>query len=231
MVAENDDEDADNIAIDDGGSEQKYANIKAVVAAHERIDMLWRCSKEVKFINKIIDCREEYNQNEFADHVYFYHTAKSLQRIDLKMLNVVSNEIQAELDRRREKIRLDRLEATKFERRKARLAKKRKALVERGLDPESIQLADINIDDDSDDEENKGGAGDASVHKEEGDGSGSDGNNGSGSGSDDDSNDSSSEEDDIPLPEELMEKDATPQKRRRRRGDKKEGDDIPAYLR
>jgi tetratricopeptide (TPR) repeat protein len=232
MVPEDVDEDGDNNAVDDGGSEQKYANIKAVVAAHEHVDILWRCSKEVKFINNIIDCREEYNQHEFADHLYYYHTAKSLQRLDLKMLSVVADEIQDELDRRREKIRLDRLEATRYERRKARLAKKRKALTERGLDPESIQLADINVDDDSEEEDNgageKGGGGEGAG---EGHGSGSESEGGgSDSDSDSESGDSSGGED-IALPEDMREVDA-PVKQRRRRGEKKEEvDDAPAYLR
>jgi tetratricopeptide (TPR) repeat protein len=221
MEPEEIDEDDYN-AIDDGGSAQKYANIRSVIASHERIDVLWRCSKEVKFINNIIECREEYDQNDFADHLYYYHTAKSLQRVDLKMLKVVADEIQDELDRRREKIRLDRLEATRFERRKARLAKKRKALVERGLDPESIQLADINVDDDSEDEENQDGE-----HKE-GHGDGSD--SGSGSDSDSDSDDSSDEDDEIELPDEMKDKVEPVKERRKRVGKKVEVDDTPAYL-
>ena len=226
---EREEDDDDNGIEDDGGSATKYANIKAAVSSHESIDILWRCSKEVKFINNIINCREEYDQHEFADQVYYYHTAKSLGRLDLKMLNVVSDEIQDELDRRREKIRLERLEATKYERRKARLAKKRKALAERGLDPESIQLKDINIDDDSDDEEsqvtggNQGGNG-----EDESRVTGTKAN----SDSDSESNSSDSSEDDIELPDDMKPKEETAQvKRRRRRGEKKEPeDDTPAYL-
>lgn len=219
---------------EDDGTEEKYANIKAVVVSYEKIDMLWRCSKEVRFINNIIDCRLEYDQHEFADHLYYYHTAKSFQRIDLKMLQVVSDEIQAELDRRQEKIRLDRLEDTRYERRKARLAKKRKALVERGLDPESIQISDINVDEDSDEEGNDGGD---SVEEGSVSLQGIGGDSVTAGGEDDDSysdsNSESSQEDEISLPAEMKETD-TPTKPRRRRGDKKETTDdesLPSYLR
>ena len=77
MVPDYDDDDSSTFtpaagSVDDG-SEEKYANIKAVVASYEKIDVLWRCSKEVRFINNIIDCRLEYDQNEFADNLYYYH--------------------------------------------------------------------------------------------------------------------------------------------------------------
>lgn len=219
-----DDEDSVNNSLANG-SDQKYANIKSVVIAHEKIDILWRCSKEVKFIRNIIQCREDYEQHDFADHLYYYHTAKSLQRIDLKMLQVVSNEIQEELDRREEQIRLDHLQETRHERRIARLAKKRKALVERGLDPESIQLADINVDDDSEDEENGTGQ-NGKGENDDDPASGSDGSDGSDSGS---NSDESSDGDEIDIPDHMKEKEEAPAKRRRRRG---EGpvDDTPAYL-
>lgn len=227
MVAEEDDLDVDNEVVNDGGSSQKYANIRAFIISLEAIDSSWRCCKEAKFLNKIVDLREDYDEHNFVDHVYFFHTARGLSQIDIKLLVLMSTEIQDELHKRREKIRLDRIEALKWQKRKERLAKKRKALQDRGLNPESIQLSDINVDENSDDEEN-----DEDRDANEGDGSVTK----AGSDSDDEESEFSednSDDDAIELPDELKIKEeevAQVQRRRREKGPKPV-DNTPAYLR
>eukprot|EP00602_Paraphysomonas_sp_CaronLab_P011331 CAMPEP_0185040614 /NCGR_PEP_ID=MMETSP1103-20130426/38876_1 /TAXON_ID=36769 /ORGANISM="Paraphysomonas bandaiensis, Strain Caron Lab Isolate" /LENGTH=437 /DNA_ID=CAMNT_0027579989 /DNA_START=44 /DNA_END=1354 /DNA_ORIENTATION=+ len=134
----------------DEGTQEKYNNCKMLLTEFETIDVLWRCSKHARFIRNIISFREEFDQHGFADHVFYWHTACCLDCVEIGLLNVVSDEIQEELDRRMREKKEAEKEVTRRERRKKRLEKKRKAMAERGLDPDSINLADI--EDESDEE-------------------------------------------------------------------------------
>jgi alpha-soluble NSF attachment protein len=192
---------------DDTNGENKYANVKVALSEFERIDCMWRCCRETKFLRNIIEAREAYNQDSFADQVYYWHTACRLNKIDIDLLRVVSNEIQEYLDNRERQRQEEAREKNRYAKKKLQLDKRRKALVERGLDPDSISMADIEDSDEEDGAVAEAGSVDG----------------GKSEGSDEDDDDDEEEEEDesddnseIDLPDELKVV-VTPPKERRKR--------------
>jgi tetratricopeptide (TPR) repeat protein len=192
--------------------ETKYAEIRTNIIRYEAIDITWRCSKQAMFLLNVITMREAFDQHGFADHLYYYFTVYSFSNVEIAMLRVVSDEIVSELERRIEARQRELKETTKKQRRKALLLKKRRQLRERGLNPFSIRLEDIQ---DSDEEKEKEG------QQDDGDDDRSlDSSDSSDSSASSESSSSSSGASEIELPEELREKEviAPP---RRKRGDPK----------
>jgi tetratricopeptide (TPR) repeat protein len=199
--------------------ENKYASIRTNISSYESIDTTWRCSKQALFLMNVINVREAYDQHGFADHVYFYFTVYGLTNHEIAMLRVVSDEIVSELERRVEERKREVLQATKKQRMKAKLLKKRRQLRERGLNPFTIRMEDI---EDSEEEDGDEGRDRRQGQEDEEDNRSLDS---SASSSSDESSgssdsDSSSAASDIDLPEELKEKVEKPPPRRRR-GDSK----------
>jgi tetratricopeptide (TPR) repeat protein len=214
-------------SVTDEDYENKYASIRTNILSYESIDPTWRCSKQALFLMNLINVREAYDQHGFADHVYFYFTVYGLSNHEIAMLRVVSDEIVSELERRVEERKKEIFYATKKQRMKAKLLKKRRQLRERGLNPFTIRMEDIVDSDEEDGEgdregdrrEGQGGEGDEDEDNRSLDSSMSSSSDGSDSESGE-SSDSSSAASDIELPEELKEKTEKPAPRRRR-GDPK----------
>jgi tetratricopeptide (TPR) repeat protein len=192
-----------------GDYETKYAEIRTNILRYESIDITWRCSKQAMFLLNVIAMREAFDQHGFADHLYYYFTVYSFSNDEIAMLRVVSDEIVSELERQIEERKRELREATKKQRKKALLLKKRRQLRERGLNPFTVRLEDIQDSDEEEGEEGHNGdeGDDESVESSESDGSGSSASSSSSSGASE-----------IELPDELKEKEviAAP---RRRRGD------------
>ena len=203
---------------DDKG-QNKYLTVTLALEKFERIDCLWQCCREYNFLNNVIEAREKFDYDGFADHLYYWHTARRLDKIDVDLLRVVKAEIENHLERcereRKEAIR----EKERQTKRRLKLEKKRRALAERGLDPDSIGLGDIDDSDDDDIGLSSVPAGGSSVSGNgEGEGGTSATNGGeSGSEEDDEEEDSSSDDDsEIELPDELKVKTTPPKERRKR---------------
>lgn len=195
--------------------ENKYAAIRLNILSYESYDITWRCSKQALFLQNVITARESFDQHTFADHLYYYFTIYSFTNYEIMMLKVVSDEIVEELERRIEERKKELYEATKKQRRKAKLLKKRRQLRERGLNPFTIRMEDI--EDDSSEEGNDEGQGEERNGEHEDDSLNSS-KSSDGSESEYESSSSSGGGSDIELPEELKEQPPPP---RRRRGDPK----------
>lgn len=215
---------------DRGGPRQpsaKYETIRSLIIQYESVDCTWKCSKEALFMRNIVDARQNFNQDEFADHVYYWNSARPLQKIDIVLLNVINKEIQNELDRRAEAARQADLVLNRRSRIQSRLKKKRQNMIERGLDPSTITEADIDIENEDGEEHRQSDGVKSETGKTSSTGApGSHGASPTGDNQDakeeeeEESNDSNMEsDDDIELPPELREK--TPEPTRRKREKKK----------
>lgn len=101
-------------------TDTKYSHISAKIKEYEKVDFLWAISKEYRFLNNIVRIRRSWDRHEFADHLYFWHNVRPLDRTSLIMLKVVYQEFVDEYERR--EVRKARLDAAQ-ERRVRRKAK------------------------------------------------------------------------------------------------------------
>ncbi len=197
----------------------KYETIKSLIIQYESVDCTWKCSKESLFLWNIVKTRENFDMDAFADHVYYWNSVQALDRIDIMLLSVVHKEIEAELKRRLDEINSIRHAIEKKKRIRARLAKKKQNMKERGLDPNSISEADIL--DEEDEEEASSRPGTASRpgtsvaedqdEKEEGEGEGE------GGSEDEDEEDDEVSDLDVDLPSSLLEPPPPPRKKREKK--------------
>jgi hypothetical protein len=192
----------------------KYASILTNISAYESIDPSWRCSRQSLFLRNLIKYRQEYDQHNFVDHLYYYHTVSSLTNEEISMLRIMLDEIVDELERRIAERKKEVADATRKQKRKQKLLKKRRQLRERGLNPFSIRIEDI--EDDSDEEDGKKKENGEKEAEDEGDNKSLESSSSDSSDSSSVSSESSSGISDIELPDELKEKEEVKPPRRRR---------------
>ena len=111
----------------------KYNRILDTINEYKGLDFLWKMSKEVLFLQNIVKARKEWNNHDFADHLYHWNNVKPIDRMSLLMFKEVYQEFINEFERR--EIRTKRLDAQKLrrERRKEKLKEAKKLMLEMGL--------------------------------------------------------------------------------------------------
>lgn len=111
----------------------KYSRIKAAIQEYQNIDYMWTFSKEKLFLQNIIKTRLEWDRHGFADHLYYWHTVRPLDRTCLLMLLTVKKEFDLEWERREDRrVRLE-AEKTRRLRRKQKYDELKKAMRELGV--------------------------------------------------------------------------------------------------
>lgn len=186
---------------------EKYGEIIVQIDEYEKIDYMWRCSKEQLFLRNIIKARLAWDRHTFADHLYWWNNIHPLDRPAIELLENVLHELQEETDRKLELRRRELKAREKAERRKKKLEIQKKLMDEMGMQGE----AKIPDEEDEDEDEEGGNYGEEGGH----DGDGGEG-NGSATleeklfGDDDDEEFVIPEYDDVPKPE--------PRKRRENKG-------------
>jgi hypothetical protein len=124
----------------------KYDEILSKVKNYEEIDYMWANCKEQLFIKNIIRFRLTYDKHEFADHLYHWNMVRPFDRIQLRLIRVVMDELQGELDRRTEEYRLDNLRKEKQRVKREKIEKQKKIMKEMGIkghavvDDEEIEM-------------------------------------------------------------------------------------------
>lgn len=201
----------------DTHGEEKYRKIIELSQNFEQIDFQWRCSKEALFVKNIIIARLNYDVHDFADHLYFWNSVKRLNIHSIHILEKIYQEVVEEFKRRKEEQKALDKEKRRWARRKERIAKKRRAMIERGLDPDSVDIeAEVASQDSSDSSassssgESSDGSAAGSSDESEGDAQWED----LGLRERVDSSESEDDEPDIELPPELREPPTPPRRRR-----------------
>ena len=119
-------------------SATKYNEIYDKIIAFEQIDCLWRCSKECKFINNIVEFRLNYDRESFANHIYYWNNVKPLDRQSVVMLKVLNEEFNAEL-KRLENIKVkEKRDKERARIKKLKLEKQKKHLKDLGVNEEAV---------------------------------------------------------------------------------------------
>lgn len=136
-----DDKEELGLAIIDA-TEEKYNIIVYKVYEFEMIDTLWRVSKEATFLRAILKARMEWDEDTFADHVYWWNQVYPFDKLALKMLRTVRDELREEIERRQEKAARDAKTAEKVERRRKRLEEKANEMAKVGIRIDEEDVAD-----------------------------------------------------------------------------------------
>lgn len=76
--------------------EHKYTYINAKIELFAKYDFMWRNSKERLFLKNILKAREALDKDSFIDHIYYWNDVRPLNIFDLKLLRVISFEIDQE---------------------------------------------------------------------------------------------------------------------------------------
>ena len=104
-------------------TDEKYDNVLKLMSEYEAIDFMWASAKDQVFLKNIITARRAYDKHELADHLYHWNMVRPLDRVQLRLLRVLVDEVQHELDRRTSEYRL---EALRLEKRKIKIEKLKK---------------------------------------------------------------------------------------------------------
>lgn len=72
----------------------KYENLYSVNEQFDKIDFLWRRSKEKLFVRNIIQARTELNLDSLVDHLYYWSNVRSLCASHTILLHVPVKEVQ-----------------------------------------------------------------------------------------------------------------------------------------
>ena len=119
-------------------SATKYNEVYAKLVDFEKIDCLWRCSKEALFIDNIVSLRLNYDREKFANHIYYYNNVKPLDRQSVVMLKVMNDEFSLEV-RRLENIKIkEKRDKERARIKKMKLDKQKKHLKELGVVEEAV---------------------------------------------------------------------------------------------
>jgi len=114
-------------------SKEKYDHIIHLIKEYEEIDYMWASAKDRIFIRNIVKARLEYDKHMLADHLYFWNMVRPLDRIQIRLIRVLVDEIQHELDRRTEEYRLDALKKEKQKIKREKQEKQKKIMKEMGI--------------------------------------------------------------------------------------------------
>jgi hypothetical protein len=132
-------------------SEEKYTGVIWKIHEFEALDFLWRTSKEALFLLNIMYFRLDWDEDEIADHIFYWNNVQPLDRVCLKLLKVVVDEVRDELKRQADQKKLQLENLDKSRRRKERFEKKKEAMANLGIDITEEDVAD-ELDQESDDE-------------------------------------------------------------------------------
>jgi hypothetical protein len=131
-------------------AEEKYSAVIWKVREFEAIDFMWKTSKEALFLLNIMYARLDLDEDELADHLYYWNNIRPLDRICLKLLTVVKDEIRGELMRQADKKKRSIAGADKAKRRRARFERKRLMMEKLG-----VEINEEDIEDELDQEDDK----------------------------------------------------------------------------
>jgi len=111
----------------------KYDAIITQMTEYEKIDYMWASAKEQIFLKNIIKARREYEKHDMADHLYHWNMVRPLDRIQLRLIRVMVDEVQHELDRRTQEYRLDALKKEKRRIKIEKIKQKKEIMKEMGI--------------------------------------------------------------------------------------------------
>lgn len=114
-------------------SKEKYDAISNKIENFKHLDFLWISSKERNFLRNIIKFRLSYDRHNLADHLYHYNNVRPFDRIQLRLLRVIVDEVQVELDRRTEEYRTLEIRKEKIRIKKEKAEKQKKIMKEMGI--------------------------------------------------------------------------------------------------
>ena len=127
------------------GSEAKYGAVLELMDQYDKIDCMWRNSKEKQFIKNMIQIRLKWDEHAFADHVYYYNSVRALDMRTLICLKSISEELSDEVDRREQRL----LRENSYKERITRRAERKEA--QKKLNYEMGVAGPVVIEDDDED--------------------------------------------------------------------------------
>lgn len=120
------------------GAQVKYDEVMAKHAEFDRIDVMWRCSKEAKFISNIVRCRVMWDQENFARHLYYWNNVRPLDRQSVVCLHTMHAELEAEMKRLEDIKTREKRDKERARIKKEKLEKQKKVLKELGVAGEAM---------------------------------------------------------------------------------------------
>ena len=114
-------------------TDEKYDAILKQMKEYTEIDYMWQNAKEQLFLQHIIKARRAYDKHNLADYLYHWNMVRPLDRIQIRLIRVLVDEVQVELDRRTDEYRLDTLQKEKRKIKIAKMKRQKEIMKEMGI--------------------------------------------------------------------------------------------------
>ena len=115
------------------GSQAKYGVVLELMDQYDKIDFMWKNSKEKRFIKNLINLRLNWDEHTFADHLYYYNHVRPLDLRTLRCLKTISEELSDEVARREQRLQREVCFKERIARRSAKKEAQKKLNYEMGI--------------------------------------------------------------------------------------------------